>query len=266
MPAAYAHHRFGDACLDSLPEKLRNVCLKHRELFDIGVHGPDILFYYKPLNRNKVNTYGQELHRWTGQQFFTVAKYSYQHAEDQKKAMLVYLLGFLAHFVLDSGCHDFINEEAAESGISHNKIESQYEAFLMRRDGKDPMKVDRSLPLHPTMKNAEIIARYFPLEEAEVLKSLKGQKTFLHLFYSPTEKKKQLLRKALDTFQIQDDVGDLFLDREILYRCSMCNDVILKRQKAAVELYPRLAKNLLYFLHDREDLDEYFQYNFEGEL
>ncbi len=266
MPAAYAHHTFGETCLNSLPPKMKAVCTKYRELFDIGVHGPDILFYYNPLKSNKINCHGQELHQWTGEQFFNVCKYSYQHTEENKKAMIAYLMGFLAHFILDSSCHDFINEEASESGLSHNLIESQYEVYLMEKDGLDPMKVDRSAPLHPSMENAVIIAEFFPFTEQEIRKSLKGQKRVLHLFYSPKEAKKKALRKLIDQLGVKGDFGDLFLDREHLYQCGLMNEIIYKRQKAAAEIYPKLARNLVSFLFDREELDEYFQYNFEGEL
>lgn len=265
MPAAYAHHTFGAACLETLPPKIKAICTKYRELFDIGVHGPDVLFYYNPLSSNKINSFGQELHHWTGAQFFEVAKYSFQENDD-KQPMLAYLLGFLAHFTLDSSCHDYVNEETEDSGLSHNLIESQYEVFLMEKDGKDPMEVDRSLPLKASSENASIIARFFPFEEEEIRKAMKGQKTVLHLFYSPAEKKKKLVRGAIAKLKIKGDFSDLFLDREHLEECERMKEVLCLRQKAATELYPKLAKNLTLYLYDKGELDEYFTYDFEGEL
>lgn len=246
--------------------KLKEVCMKYRELYDIGVHGPDILFYYHPLSSNKVNSHGKDLHNWTGEQFFQLCKFGYQEAEEGRKAMLAYLLGFLAHFTLDSGCHDFIEEEAEESDLSHNRIESQYEVYLMELDGRDPMQVDRSLPLKPTFRNAEIIARFFPFEAEEIQKSLKGQKTVLHLFYSPAEKKKAVVRKLIRALKVKGDFGDLFLDREVPEECVMMNEIILTRQKAAAKLYPKLARNLVRFLYDKAELDQYFKYDFKGVL
>ncbi|MDO4490516.1 MAG: zinc dependent phospholipase C family protein [Lachnospiraceae bacterium] len=266
MPAAYAHHRFGEACIESLPPKLKAVCTRYREIFDVGVHGPDVLFYYNPLISNKVNRHGSELHAWTGAQFFQVSRYQYQYIRENKKAMLAYLLGVLAHFTLDSACHDYINEETEETEFSHNFIESQYEAFLMKKDGKDPLKVDRSLTLHPTAKNAEIIARFYPFEREQVLKAMEGQKFCLHLFYSPKERKKGFLRKLLKALRIKGDVGDLFVDSTGIPACEQMNEIIFARQKAAEGLYCKLAKNLVRYLYDREELDSYFQYDFEGDL
>ncbi len=266
MPAAYAHHKFGQMCLESMPSKLSEVCRQYRELYDIGVHGPDILFYYNPLSSNQVNRYGQALHQWTGEEFFQSTKSVYQEHPKNRKAMMAYLLGFLAHFILDAGCHDFINEEAEESELSHNLIESRYEVYLMELDGKDPLKVDRSLPLHPTPGNAAVIAEFFPFEQGEILKALRGQKKVLHVFYSPKEVKKKTLRKAISLIGVQGDFGDLFLDENPDIRGDMRNEIIFARQKAAAELYPKLAKNLVRFLYDKCDLEEYFSYNFEGEV
>ena len=41
MPSTYAHRRFGANVLDHLPAPLREKLEAHRELYDIGLHGPD---------------------------------------------------------------------------------------------------------------------------------------------------------------------------------------------------------------------------------
>ena len=42
MPSTYAHRRFGANVLDHLPAPLREKLEEHRELYDIGLHGPDM--------------------------------------------------------------------------------------------------------------------------------------------------------------------------------------------------------------------------------
>ena len=51
MPTTYAHYKFGKEVISALPRPLRSTVENHRELFDIGLHGPDILFYYHPMQR-----------------------------------------------------------------------------------------------------------------------------------------------------------------------------------------------------------------------
>ena len=53
MPTTYAHYKFGKEVMSALPRPLQNAIENNRELFDIGLHGPDILFYYRAaVNRD----------------------------------------------------------------------------------------------------------------------------------------------------------------------------------------------------------------------
>ena len=56
MPTTYTHHRFGSECLAALPEELREAVQRYRGLYDTGVHGPDIFFYYRPVCPNRVTS------------------------------------------------------------------------------------------------------------------------------------------------------------------------------------------------------------------
>ena len=40
------------------------------QLYSIGLHGPDLFFYYKPLSKNPVNQLGHGLHDRPGREFF----------------------------------------------------------------------------------------------------------------------------------------------------------------------------------------------------
>ena len=62
MPTTYAHYKFGKEVISALPRPLQNSIEKNRELFDMGLHGPDLLFYYRPAVKNAVNKQGYELH------------------------------------------------------------------------------------------------------------------------------------------------------------------------------------------------------------
>ena len=63
MPSTYAHYIFGQQIRGRLSGYERKVIDKYPELFNIGLHGPDILFYYRPLGKNKVNQLGSRLCR-----------------------------------------------------------------------------------------------------------------------------------------------------------------------------------------------------------
>ena len=123
MPSTYAHRRFGADVLALLPDGLRATPEQHRELYDIGLHGPDLMFYYKALQTNPVNRLGNAMHEEKGEVFFTRARTVVENATD-KSAALAYALGFVCHFALDSTCHPYVEAYVRESGVGHCEIET----------------------------------------------------------------------------------------------------------------------------------------------
>ena len=83
MPAFYAHYRFGCDVLKQLPEDIRSICTAHRGLFDIGLHGPDIYFFYRPVLPNKVNRIGYAAHKRSGRYFLQRAQKVIASAHDK---------------------------------------------------------------------------------------------------------------------------------------------------------------------------------------
>ena len=51
MPATYAHFRFGREVLRRLSPETREAITPRIQLYHIGLHGPDIFFYYHPLSK-----------------------------------------------------------------------------------------------------------------------------------------------------------------------------------------------------------------------
>ena len=87
MPTTYAHWRFGNVSLNSLDEKYKTIINKYRSLFDIGVHGPDIFFYYNALKHNDVNRYGSRMHDTSMKQLLEGFRKVYQKAENREASL-----------------------------------------------------------------------------------------------------------------------------------------------------------------------------------
>ena len=100
MPSTYAHYRMGKELIKALPESRQTIIRNNMELYLIGLHGPDILFYYKPLKRNHVNSVGYGMHERSGREFFENAAkvIKAHHGESAYKA---YVYGVICHFSLD---------------------------------------------------------------------------------------------------------------------------------------------------------------------
>ena len=193
MPTTYTHHRFGGECADTLGKEAAAAVVARRPLFDTGVHGPDLLFYYRAPLPTRVAKRGSALHRESARSFFEHARLVWNTRSD-KEGMLAYLLGFLAHFALDSACHGFINSECARLGVTHNRLEAVWDARLMLRDGRRPSQVYRGEALKPDAANAAVIAPFYDLSDAEALSAMRGQARVMRLLRSPRGVKKRLLR------------------------------------------------------------------------
>ena len=178
MPSTYAHYRMGQEVIKQVSVPAHDIIMKHKQLYDIGLHGPDILFYYHPLVTNPVN-----------------AAEIIETASD-KEAALAYIYGFICHFALDSTCHGYIDEKIVQSGVSHTEIEVEFDRSLMIEDGKDPVRQDLTKHIVPSMENASVIAQFFQgAEPKRVKKALKGMIQNNHLLLAPSRLK---TKKCMD--------------------------------------------------------------------
>ena len=139
MPAAYAHYCFGKKVYRALPKKEQEIIKEGKYAFLLGLHGPDLLFYYFPICKNRINQQGVRLHKHMAADFFEYGVEQYQKEQYQKEpdpALRAYLYGYLCHFMLDSECHPYINLYMEEKDLGHLEIETEFDRWLMERDGK----------------------------------------------------------------------------------------------------------------------------------
>lgn len=76
MPSTYAHYVLGRDPLRQYSDDLKDVLRNNLKIYQIGLHGPDILFYYKPLAKNPIRQLGGAIHDRPGAEFFGNAKKS----------------------------------------------------------------------------------------------------------------------------------------------------------------------------------------------
>lgn len=70
MPAFYAHYKFGQMVKNKIPAKYQRLLEDYQDLYEIGLHGPDILFFYHPIIRHPITQIGVVIHHETGRVFF----------------------------------------------------------------------------------------------------------------------------------------------------------------------------------------------------
>ena len=179
MPTTYAHDLFGQKVYRQLPDQVKEIIRKNGELYRIGLHGPDIFFYYF-IFKNHVSSVGYRMHKEKARAFF--AQGLAQVRETGDEALLAYLLGFGCHYLLDSSCHPFVNEMNDKGRISHSLLEIEFDRFLMEENGKNPYAFYPSDCIKAKRKNAAEIHKAFPLvKTGDILLSLKLMKFMTNL-------------------------------------------------------------------------------------
>ena len=261
MPTTYAHWRFGDKCIRMLPDDLQNIILNNRAIFDYGVHGPDIFFYYNCLKHNEVNRYGSAMHDIPYKDTLAQIKENFKKTENKDMA-LSYLLGFTCHFTLDSYCHGFIEKVDETMPYSHGKIESQFDRYLRIKDGFNPVTKSVTDMFHPDKKMAKVISGLFnKFDEDIIYKTLKDQKLYLNLLKDNSDIKRFFLTTAMDIAKVPS-FKDLLITKENVEELKPVNIRLNKYFDMALKHYPVLADSLIGYLSDKNELNTYFKHNF----
>lgn len=261
MPTTYAHWRFGDKCIRMLPDDLQNIILNNRAIFDYGVHGPDIFFYYNCLKHNEVNRYGSAMHDIPYKDTLAQIKENFKKTENKDMA-LSYLLGFTCHFTLDSYCHGFIEKVDETMPYSHGKIESQFDRYLLIKDSFNPVTKSVTDMFHPDKKMAKVISGLFnKFDEDIIYKTLKDQKLYLNLLKDNSDIKRFFLTTAMDIAKVPS-FKDLLITKENVEELKPINIRLNKYFDMALKHYPILADSLIGYLSDKNELNTYFKHNF----
>lgn len=261
MPTTYAHYRFGDLCIKELPTNLQNIINQNRDIFNYGVHGPDIFFYYNCLKPNEVNAFGSRLHDIPYKDLLKIMKENLDKCLNKEEA-LSYLLGFTAHFALDSYCHSFIQKVDEDTVYSHGKIESQFDRYLLLKDGFNPIEKSTTEAFKPSKQMAKTIACLFnKFDDKTIYKCLKDQKFYLNLLKDNSDLKRWVLTKAMDGFK-KPGFKDLLITKEQVEDLKSVNLRLDKLFDVAIKHYPILANSLYGYFNNFNGLNIYFNNNF----
>lgn len=158
MPTTYTHDLFGKKIYRKPPEEMKKIIRENGDLYRIGLHGPDILFYLLP-DRHVTKT-GVEMHKKIARSFFEKGMKKVRETNDE--ALLAYLLGFGCHYLLDSKCHPLVNQMADEGVISHTLSEKELDRSLMLDTGKNPLTYYPSDCIVPKKEYGEVIHEVIP--------------------------------------------------------------------------------------------------------
>ncbi len=185
MPSLYAHHSFGKEIYKKLPEDLKQIIRKYPNAFNAGLQGPDFLFFYRPFIKCGPNKLGRSQHSQPFCDFLERVR-PVIRKKGKDCGEYAYLLGFICHFMLDSESHTYVNKKAKEPGYNHLVMEIEFDRYLMKRDGRNPL-------LYPAWKHITWdkdtldaihgIYGFFELSREKIKKSLRSM-SFIKWFFT----------------------------------------------------------------------------------
>ena len=191
MPTTYAHDLFGKMVYHRLDPEIQEKIKKYQITYQIGVHGPDILFYVRPFHKNRFNQMAHRLHREEATGFFERGRELYQKTGNEE--ILVYLLGFICHFMLDSTCHPYISEYMKKTGARHDEIETEFDRALMVRTGKDPFHYQPGSVIRIEKNSVDAISEVMEgMSHKDIVRALMGTKFYTRLPICDSEKKRKV--------------------------------------------------------------------------
>lgn len=248
MPATYAHHRFGKQLLKSMPADARQCIQRFRRMYDAGLQGPDIFFYYNPYWKTAVGELGRTFHRMTGTDFFAAAGKA-----ASSEAARAYLYGLLGHYCLDSVCHPFINQLDAAAEAKHVPFEAEFERYLLVLDGQThPETYDMSRKLKLTRGECMTVAEFYPgTSGGQISFSVWGMARSIRFLAKPSREK--WLRKL--GLQFADHMIPAGENEELALYISELKG----HYDEAAALYPRMLENLRSYLETGEALGSDFE-------
>lgn len=266
MPTTYAHYKFGKEVISALPRPLQSAIENNRELFDIGVHGPDILFYYHPLKKNPVSAQGYALHDRMADKFFLHAAEMIKKAENPAAAR-AYIYGVICHFALDSECHPYIEKMIHDSGIRHSEIEMEFDRLLLKDDYINPVRWLGTKHIRPTRENSAVIAPFFEdLTPETVEKALKGMVFYHKVLHAPGTAKRKLLFAGMKFAGQYDSMHGMVMSLEPNPACRDYCQLLKRLYSGAVPLAASLIIQYQKVLFDNAELPERFHRTFgEGD-
>ena len=266
MPAAYAHYRFGQAVFSRLPQDKQSVVQANRALYDLGLHGPDLLFYYRPLSHDPLKHRGSAMHQAAAADFFCPAG-KLLDSDPESEALAAYLWGFLCHFALDLHCHAYIAGAETGDGPGHFEMEADFDRLLLDEAGLAVKTDNITGHIKPTRAGARLVSKLFPgVSAGQLYRAAREMIVNLYFLSSQNRLIRGLVKAALKISGRYQKLGPMLLQTEPNPRCTESRRQLMAlytlAQDTALELIERFRDSA----RGLREFDQLYQYNFDGQL
>lgn len=262
MPASYAHTLFGEKVYHSLDKSLQHKIEPYKEYYDMGLYGPDPLFFYQPYHHHSINRQGYQIHEQDAYDFFIKAR-ELIHCSLNPQASLAYICGFINHFILDSECHGYIGQIEKKMNATHAEIESDFDRQLLLNEGYIPEKTCLNQFIHTDKKIAEVMAPFFDRNTNEMHKVIESMSFYLWLLYCPNQFKKSILFNGMKLVGAYDSMHGMVVIKEENEKCKESTPHLIELLDQSVPIAVNIIEEYVNMVHTQLDLNQRFHHNFE---
>lgn len=260
MPANYAHYRFGAEMLQQMPGDIRRSVNRFRRLYDVGLHGPDLFYYYNPVISTRVGALGQKLHQQSGTDFFSRVCRGLRM--DSSEAGTAYLYGLLTHYALDSVCQPILQSAASEGKLSPVALEAEFDRFLLEKDGKVPACIqDLSVHIQLTAGESATAAKFYSgINDSHIRTAVRNMALITKSFAIAPGIRRELVKKSTGVFA-RENVG-VMIPEEALPGCEAVDQALMDGYEQAKALFPVLQMQISALMTYNAPLGQEFDKSF----
>lgn len=263
MPALYAHNRFGQDIFSMLNGDIEEIIRNHYTQFRIGLQGPDIFFFYKPWKKNNVEKYGYHLHDISAKSFFEKAAETIKE-KGRNSREYAYVLGFICHFTLDSECHPYVNKMVKTTGISHSRIESEFEKNLLKKDQRNPFQYPLDVLIPTDVATIHAIHNVCTnIKTIEIKECLMTYKRVKKILYTPTKTKQSIIKNMMRVAGIYKKYAGLMHDFKDEEKCVETNHILNQNYQNALSVAIDLIHNFDEVVRGESTISQRFDRTYE---
>lgn len=252
MPSTYAHYFFGLEVFDKMDGPLTSIIATNFESYLLGLQGFHI-FHFNILNKKSSPeiVYYEDLKK--SKDFLLNGKNIILESED--KRVISYLLGFICYFVLDSISNPIVLEKSKDYKIVPSEIESEFDIFLLKKSGKDPLRFNYLQHLSTDIEDIEYLSSLYNLSSKSLSSTLLSMKYLTYIYTSPNV----LLRFfALNCFKVTSNYNFIHGKFYNFNRNSYCKNIstnLYKSQNHSINTALCYMKSYYSYIFDDIPLD-----------
>lgn len=266
MPDFYAHYTQGQSVFSLLPDEIVQG-ISNKNLYDLGLQGPDVLYCYKPLTakNNPILQLASDVHDTTAMEIINTVLPSV--SVKPYTDIYSYFIGFIAHFGLDSTAHPYVNKAEKELNFDHAEIEIEFDKFLLQQQGKNPFRYKAHKSISISYDEAAAPAAIYHamlslIHQDEIYHAFKTFRKVKWIFYAPSSLSQEIRFLLMKMLGLYDSLQGHIMKTHSNPKSAITNQKLSALYQISINKTVELITNFHQHLLHRAELHPHFNARF----